>query len=268
MRICNWQIGALIHDLGLSPVRHSRVATLTLSERCRLNVACHLLLDTDVVLLDQPTQGMDIFDTFFLVEYLRQWAERGRIVILSIHPPTYEIFTMLSRVALISSGRLMYSGRRREMLPYFAFIEFPCPAYKNPSDYYRTLPNILIIIITSSNIHNSTCETNQSQELASTQFYYVNVTQFHYVQFRFHWMMLVEKLDSMEWWHVHCMVSIILYQQILLNVDLSGPGDPGWFDGRGIAGVEPASRTFGGDIPTSTGTTLRSGTARNVTAEE
>ena len=80
---------------------------------------------------------MDIFDTFFLVEYLRQWAERGRIVILTIHPPTYEVFTMLSRVALISSGRLMYSGRRREMLPYFAFIDFPCPAYKNPSDYYR-----------------------------------------------------------------------------------------------------------------------------------
>lgn len=23
------------------------------------------------------------------------------------------------------------------MLPYFAFIEYPCPAYKNPSDYYR-----------------------------------------------------------------------------------------------------------------------------------
>ena len=23
------------------------------------------------------------------------------------------------------------------MLPYFAFIDYPCPAYKNPSDYYR-----------------------------------------------------------------------------------------------------------------------------------
>ena len=38
---------------------------------------------------------------------------------------------------LISNGKLMYFGKRREMLSYFAFIEYPCPAYKNPSDYYR-----------------------------------------------------------------------------------------------------------------------------------
>ena len=41
------------------------------------------------------------------------------------------------QVILLSLGRLMYFGKRREMLPYFAFIEYPCPAYKNPSDYYR-----------------------------------------------------------------------------------------------------------------------------------
>ena len=84
---------------------------------------------------------MDIFDTFFLVEYLRQWAarfpftffiilirkfsfifttltftfffatlrfdenvSRGRIVILTMHPPTYEIFTMISKVVTLISG--------------------------------------------------------------------------------------------------------------------------------------------------------------------
>ena len=108
-----------------------------MSEKQRLNVACHLLLDADIVVLDQPTRGMDIFDTFFLVEYLRQWAARGRIVFLTLQPPTYEILTMISKVVLISTGRLMYHGKRREMLPYFAFIDYPCPAYKNPSDYYR-----------------------------------------------------------------------------------------------------------------------------------
>jgi len=133
------RIDALIEDLGLSQVKHTRVADLTVSEKQRLNVACHLQLDTDIVILDQPTDGMDIFDTFFLVEYLRQWAARGRIVILTIHPPTYEIFTMISKVILLSLGRLMYFGKRREMLPYFAFIEYPCPAYKNPSDYYLDL---------------------------------------------------------------------------------------------------------------------------------
>jgi ABC-type multidrug transport system ATPase subunit len=103
------RINALIEDLGLSQVKHTRVADLTVSEKQRLNVACHLLLDTDIVLLDQPTEGMDIFDTFFLVEYLRQWAARGRIVILTMHPPTYEIFTMISKVITGSYLSTLYN---------------------------------------------------------------------------------------------------------------------------------------------------------------
>ena len=61
----------------------------------------------------------------------------GRIVILTLHPPTYEIFTMLSRILLISAGRTMFSGRRRDMLQYFTLVDYPCPPFKNPSDYYR-----------------------------------------------------------------------------------------------------------------------------------
>ncbi|XP_054706333.1 LOW QUALITY PROTEIN: ATP-binding cassette sub-family G member 8-like [Uloborus diversus] len=133
------RINALLEDLGLGQVKHTRVSDLTESEKRRLDVASQLLLDTDIVLLDQPTRGMDIFDTFFLVEYLRQWAARGRIVVMTIHPPTYEIFTMISRVAMISTGRMLFFGKRRDMLPYFAYIDFPCPAYKNPSDYYLDL---------------------------------------------------------------------------------------------------------------------------------
>ncbi|CAH1154353.1 unnamed protein product [Phaedon cochleariae] len=139
------RINVVIEDLGLEQVRDTKVSSMTVSEKRRLNVACHLILDTDLVVLDQPTRGMDIFDTFFLVEYLKQWANGGagnavgRIVIFTMHPPTYEIFTMLSRILLISAGRTMYSGRRRDMLPYFALVEYPCPSFKNPSDYYLDL---------------------------------------------------------------------------------------------------------------------------------
>lgn len=58
---------------------------------------------------------------------------------MTLQPPTYEILTMISKVLLLSTGRMMYYGKRREMLPYFAFIEYPCPAYKNPADYYRKI---------------------------------------------------------------------------------------------------------------------------------
>ena len=46
---------------------------------------------------------------------------------------------MFTKVTLISTGRTMFYGHRREMLPYFAFIEYPCPGFKNPSDYYLDL---------------------------------------------------------------------------------------------------------------------------------
>ena len=86
------------------------------------------MLDTDLLLLDQPIKDMDIFDTFFLIEYLRQWVViSGRCVILTIQPSTYEIFTMLTKIALISTGRTLYFGLRREMLSYFSSIDFPCP---------------------------------------------------------------------------------------------------------------------------------------------
>ncbi|XP_043201300.1 ATP-binding cassette sub-family G member 8-like [Amphibalanus amphitrite] len=133
------KINALIEDLGLGQVKHTSVCDLTESELCRLNVACHLCLETDLVLLDQPTRHMDIFDTFFMIEYLRQWAARGRIVMLTLQPPTYEIFNMLGRVLLLADRRLVFSGKAKQMLPYFTFIDYECPSYKNPSDYYLDL---------------------------------------------------------------------------------------------------------------------------------
>ncbi|XP_059483777.1 ATP-binding cassette sub-family G member 8 [Neocloeon triangulifer] len=134
------EVEALLSQLGLSQVRNTRIGALTHSERIRLQLACALLQGCDMIALDDPSRNMDIFDTFFLLEFLRQWASAGpRIVFLTIHPLTFEIFSMLSRVTLLCAGRLAFSGRRTEMLPYFEHIEYPCPAFKNPSDYYIDL---------------------------------------------------------------------------------------------------------------------------------
>ncbi|KAJ8687852.1 hypothetical protein QAD02_023647 [Eretmocerus hayati] len=134
------ELEAILQELGLDATKHCLVSSLTCSEARRLALACRLIEGTQILCLDRPSRGLDIFDTFFLVEYLRQWALRAqRLVLLTLHPPTYEILTMLTRLALTSHGRCMYTGPRRDMIPYFALADFPCPPFKNPSDYYLDL---------------------------------------------------------------------------------------------------------------------------------
>lgn len=125
--------------MGLTAVRASNISRLTQSEKQRLCVACQLLTDASVLILDQITTNMDIFDTFFLVEYLRQWCSNGKMVIMTLQPPTFEILSMCSGVLLLSGGRTIYSGSRSDLPRYMGSVGFPCPLFKNPADYYLDL---------------------------------------------------------------------------------------------------------------------------------
>lgn len=132
------RIDILIEDLGLTAVRTANVARLTHSEKQRLSVACQLLTQASILVLDQVTTNMDIFDTFFLVEYLRQWCA-GRIVIMTLQPPTFEILSMCSGVLLFSGGRTIFSGSRSDLPRHMSNLGYPCPPFKNPADYYLDL---------------------------------------------------------------------------------------------------------------------------------
>lgn len=52
------RIDAILEELGLSEVRHTSVKDLTRPEKRRLLIAMSLMLDTDLLLLDQPTKEM------------------------------------------------------------------------------------------------------------------------------------------------------------------------------------------------------------------
>lgn len=130
------RVDMLVEDLGLTAVRTTNVSRLTHSERQRLSVACQLLTQASILILDQATTNMDIFDTFFLVEYLRQWCNGGRIVVMTLQPPTFEILSMCSGVLLLSGGRTVFSGSRSDLPRHMGSLGYPCPPFKNPADYY------------------------------------------------------------------------------------------------------------------------------------
>jgi ATP-binding cassette subfamily G (WHITE) protein 2 len=56
-------------------------------------------------------------------------------VIFSIHQPRYSIFKLFDNVLFLSAGHIIYSGRPRDVLPYFASQGFQCEEHENPADF-------------------------------------------------------------------------------------------------------------------------------------
>ncbi|KAL3872733.1 hypothetical protein ACJMK2_035937 [Sinanodonta woodiana] len=111
-------------------------------ERRRVTIAIQLLQNPDIVLLDEPTSGLDSHTARHLVKSLADMAHNGKIVLLTIHQPSSDIFKLLDQVAILTSGELTFCGGTNELVPYFSKLGYPCPHYMNPLDHYIDLSSI------------------------------------------------------------------------------------------------------------------------------
>ena len=90
-----------------------------------------------MVFLDEPTSGLDSYTARYLISNLRDLAtQRGKIVLLTIHQPSSEIFGLFHQIGIMSHGHVVYSGPANEMIPYFTRLGYPCDKYTNPLDRY------------------------------------------------------------------------------------------------------------------------------------
>lgn len=91
-------------DLTASAGR--RVRTYSLGMRQRLGLAAALLGDPDLLILDEPTNGLDPVGVHWLRGFLRGFAEAGRTVLISSHLLA-EVAQAVDRVMVIDRGRLV-----------------------------------------------------------------------------------------------------------------------------------------------------------------
>jgi len=91
------------------------------------------------------------------VESLSTIARRGRTVILSIHQPRSDIYTLMDDVLLLTKGNVAYFGPRDNTLSYFAELGFRCPELTNPADFY--------LDITSVDLRNAHAEEKSRQQV-------------------------------------------------------------------------------------------------------
>ncbi|WP_127488189.1 ABC transporter ATP-binding protein [Paenibacillus ehimensis] len=103
------RIREVVDIVGMDARIHDKVKTYSLGMRQRLGIAQALLNDPKLLILDEPTNGLDPQGIKELREFIRQLAETGLSLFISSHLLS-EIQQMCDRVAIISHGEVITVG--------------------------------------------------------------------------------------------------------------------------------------------------------------
>jgi ABC-2 type transport system ATP-binding protein len=110
------RVDALLELVGLDRAAgRKRVRQYSLGMRQRLGLAHALLGDPEVLILDEPANGLDPEGMRWMRELLREFADRGGTVLLSSHM-LYEVEAVADRLVIIGDGRIVAQGTRAELL--------------------------------------------------------------------------------------------------------------------------------------------------------
>jgi ABC-2 type transport system ATP-binding protein len=108
-RITNARIDEVLSLVGLTTRGRDKARTYSLGMRQRLAVATAILHDPELVILDEPTNGLDPAGIREFRSLVRQLAAEGKTVFVSSHILS-EVEQMCDEVAILKSGRLLTQG--------------------------------------------------------------------------------------------------------------------------------------------------------------
>lgn len=109
------RVGAVLDQVGLGARADSRFATYSLGMKQRLGIAAALMKDPDLLILDEPANGLDPPGILEVRTLMRAVAAEGRTVFVSSHILS-EVEHACDRVAIVAHGKCIASGRVSELL--------------------------------------------------------------------------------------------------------------------------------------------------------
>ena len=138
------RVDTLIGELGLEKCRDSFVGStmrrgLSGGERKRLAIGCEVVTNPGIILLDEPTTGLDSFSSLSVVMILNDLASKGHTVICTLHQPRTSIFALIDHLMIMSQGRVVFYGPTANAEQYFAGIGFTHKPGINPADFASLL---------------------------------------------------------------------------------------------------------------------------------
>src|SRR5579885_1439849 len=118
----NRRIDEVLEVVELRRQARQAYRTYSLGMKQRLGIAAALLTDPELVLLDEPTNGLDPQGVFEIRQLIKRLSELGKTIFLSSHI-LYEVQQVCNRVAILQRGNLVKQGNVSELLRQSQQIE-------------------------------------------------------------------------------------------------------------------------------------------------
>ena len=109
------RVDAVLELVGLRGRQKDRVRTYSLGMKQRLGVAIALLQDPDILILDEPANGLDPAGIVEMRDLMHRLAAEGKTVFISSHMLS-EVQQICTRVAIINLGRLISESSIEELI--------------------------------------------------------------------------------------------------------------------------------------------------------
>lgn len=100
---------ALLEEVGLGSAAHRRLGTYSRGMLQRFGMAQALINDPDLIILDEPTSGMDPLGRMDVRAMIGRWKRMGKTVFFSSHELS-EVERVCDEVALLARGRVVAQG--------------------------------------------------------------------------------------------------------------------------------------------------------------
>lgn len=109
------RIDTLFATLGMQSLADRRTAGFSQGEKMKVAIARALVHDPDTILLDEPTNGLDIMSVRTLRDELRALRAQGKCLLFSSHV-MQEVAALCDRIVVLARGRVVASGTASELV--------------------------------------------------------------------------------------------------------------------------------------------------------
>lgn len=116
----NKNLSHLVELLHVSDILHKPVKTLSLGQRMRMELIAALIHNPEILFLDEPTIGLDIFAQETIISFLRKYQKETKATILLTSHYMQDVQRLAKRVIMIDRGNILYDGELQKLVDTYS----------------------------------------------------------------------------------------------------------------------------------------------------